>query len=135
MADKKAAHPEYAERIVKALPAKVRDAAEVVAGGGAYSILKIHGKSVASVRDRNVRIVHPTDGSADSLKALAKLIAEAAPEAKPEPKPKADKAKASKSKAKPKAADEEPSAEAERAAEAEIEAAREAEAAKAGDAE
>ncbi len=93
MADKKAAaHPDYAERIVKALPPKVREAAEVVAGGGAYSILKVHGKSVASVRDRNVRIVHPTDGSADSLKALAKLIAEAAPEAKPEPKPKAAKA-------------------------------------------
>jgi hypothetical protein len=72
MADKKAAaHPDYAERIVKALPAKVREAAEVVAGGGAYSILKVHGKSVASVRDKNVRIVHPTDGSADSLKALA----------------------------------------------------------------
>lgn len=92
MADKKAAaHPDYAERIVKALPAKVREAAEVVAGGGAYSILKVHGRSVASVRDKNVRIVHPTDGSADSLKALAALIAEAAPEAKPEPKPKAAK--------------------------------------------
>lgn len=92
-ADKKAAvHPDHAEKIVKALPAKVREAAEVVAGGGAYSILKIHGKSVASVRDRNVRIVHPTDGSADSLKALAKLVAEAAPEAKPEPTPKAAKA-------------------------------------------
>jgi hypothetical protein len=89
MADKKAAaHPGYAERIVKALPPKVREVAEVVAGGGAYSILKVHGKSVASIRDRNVRIVHPTDGSADSLKALAKLIAEAAPEAKPEPEPK-----------------------------------------------
>lgn len=122
MADKKpAAHPDHAARIVKALPAKVREAAEVVAGGGAYSILKVHGKSVASVRDKNVRIVHPTDGSADSLKALAKLIAEAAPEAKPEPKP-----KAAKKAAKPK----EPSPEAERAAEAEIEAAREAEASK-----
>ena len=98
MADKKAAaHPDYAERIVKALPAKVREAAEVVAGGGAYTILKVNGKSVASVRDKNVRIVHPTDGSADSLKALAALIAEAAPEAKPEPKPKADK-KAAKAK-------------------------------------
>jgi hypothetical protein len=91
MADKKAhVHPQLAERIVKALPAKVREAAEVVAGGGAYSILKVHGKSVASIRDRNVRIVHPTDGSADSLKALAKLIAEAAPEAKPEPKAEGD---------------------------------------------
>lgn len=90
-ADKKpAAHPDYAARIVKALPAKVRDAAEVVAGGGAYSILKVQGKSVASIRDRNVRIVHPTDGSAESLKALAALIAAAAPEAKPEPKPKAE---------------------------------------------
>jgi hypothetical protein len=81
-------HADHAERIVKALPAKVRERAEVKAGGGAYSILKIDGKSVASVRDRNVRIVHPTDGSAASLKALAKLIADAAPEAKPEPKEK-----------------------------------------------
>lgn len=85
------AHPDYAERIVKALPAKIREAAEVVAGGGAYSILKVNGKSVASIRDRNVRIVHPTDGSAGSLKALAKLIADAAPKAKANAeKPKAD---------------------------------------------
>jgi hypothetical protein len=94
MADKKAhAHPDHAARIVKALPAKVREAVEVITKEGKpYSVLKINGTSVASVRDRNVRIVHPTDGSADSLKALAALIAEAAPEAKPEPKPKAAKA-------------------------------------------
>lgn len=72
-------HADYAERIVKALPAKLKEAVEVKPGGGEYTIIKVNGKSVASVRDRNVRIVHPTDGSADSLKALAKLIGEAAP--------------------------------------------------------
>jgi hypothetical protein len=135
MADKKAhVHAAHAERIVKALPAKVREAAEVKAGGGEYTIIRVNGKTVASVRDRNVRVTHPTDGSADSLKALAKLIGEAAPDEKPEPKPKADK-KASKPKAKPKPKeDKEPTAEQERAAEAKIEAEREAEASKAGDA-
>jgi hypothetical protein len=98
MAEKKHKHPEYADRILKALPAKLKAEAEVVAGGGAYSILKVCGKSVASVRDKNVRIVHPTDGSADSLKALAALIAEAAPEKKAEPKPKAKSDKGSKAK-------------------------------------
>ena len=49
-----AAHPDYAERIVKALPAKVRETAEVVAGRGAYSILKVHGKSVVGLFDTNV---------------------------------------------------------------------------------
>jgi hypothetical protein len=120
MADKKArVHPQLAERIVKALPPKVKAEAEVKAGGGPYSIIRVRGRSIASVRDNAVRVVHPTDGSADSLKALAKLIAEAAPEAKPKADKKAPKSKAPKG--------EEPSVEAERAAEAEIETAREAE--------
>jgi hypothetical protein len=106
-------HAEHAEKILKALPAKVREAAEVIKGGGEYQILKIHGKSVASVRDKNVRIVHPTDGSADSLKALAKLIADAAPEPAPA----------------------KPTAEEKAAAKAEKEAAKEAAAASAKDGE
>jgi hypothetical protein len=131
MADSKNTHKEFADKILKALPAALRKETEAKAGGGEYTIIKVRGKSVASVRNNNVRIVHPTDSSGESAKALAALIAEAAPEKKAEPKPKAD----SKSKAKAKAKDdEEPSAEAERAAEAAIEAEREAEAAKGGDA-
>ncbi len=90
MADKKHTHPEHAERIAKALPAKVRERAEVKAGGGAYTIIRVNDRSVASIRDNAVRILHPTDGSADSLKALAKLVAEAAPEPKADKPAKAD---------------------------------------------
>lgn len=84
MADRNTPTPATRSGSSRPFRPKVRERAEVVAGGGAYSILKIDGRSVASVRDRNVRIVHPTDGSADSLKALAKLIADAAPEPKNE---------------------------------------------------
>jgi hypothetical protein len=83
MAAKEHIHADTAEKIVKALPAKLRDRAELKAGGGEYTIVKIDGKSVASVRDRNVRIVHPTDGGAEHVKHLASLIADAAPEPKP----------------------------------------------------
>jgi hypothetical protein len=92
MADKKHTHPEVADRILKALPKGVRDNAELKAGGGEYTILRVNGKSVASVRDNAVRIVHPHDSSAAAAKALAALIADAAP--KPEPKAKAEKPKA-----------------------------------------
>jgi hypothetical protein len=128
MADKKNTHKEFAEKILAKLPKAIRDESELKAGGGDYTILKVRGKSVASVRNNNVRIVHPTDSSADSAKALAALIAEAAPEKKAEPKPKADsKSKAKDDDAAAKKAEKE--AEAERAAEAKIEAEREAEAA------
>jgi hypothetical protein len=91
MADKKNTHKEFAGKILKALPKTIRDESELKAGGGEYTILKVRGKSVASVRNNNVRIVHPTDCSADSAKALAELIGKAAPEKKAEPEPKADK--------------------------------------------
>jgi hypothetical protein len=97
MADKKNSHKEFAEKILAKLPTAIRKEAELKAGGGEYTILKVRGKSVASVRNNNVRIVHPTDCSADSAKELAELIGKAAPEKKAEPKPKADKAKGSKS--------------------------------------
>jgi hypothetical protein len=90
MADKKNTHTEFAEKILAKLPKAIRDESELKAGGGEYTILKVRGKSVASVRNNNVRIVHPTDSSADSAKELAELVANAAPAKKAEPKPKAE---------------------------------------------
>ena len=67
-----------AEKIRAKLPKATRDAIEVVAGGGAYSLLKHDGRTVASVRAANVRVTFAHDGSADELEALSKVIAVAA---------------------------------------------------------
>jgi hypothetical protein len=86
-ADKKAAvHPDFAIKVMGALPDELRKSAELKKGGGEYTILKVRGKSVASIRDRNVRIVHPHGGTAAEATALGKLIAKAAPAEAPKPK-------------------------------------------------
>lgn len=87
-AEKKAAvHPDFALKVMGALPDELRKSAELKKGGGEYTILKVRGKSVASIRDRNVRIVHPHGGTAAEATALGKLIAKAAPDEAPKPKP------------------------------------------------
>ena len=72
-ASQKPDHQAAAEKIRAKLPKATRDATEVVAGGGAYSLLKHDGRTVASVR---VTFAH--DGSAGELEALSKVIAVAA---------------------------------------------------------
>ncbi|MGH3373137.1 MAG: hypothetical protein ACRDP6_00210 [Actinoallomurus sp.] len=99
MADKKAAvHPDFAVKVMGALPDDLRKSAELKKGGGEYTILRVRGKSVASIRDKNVRIVHPHGGTAAEATALGKLIAKAAPAEAPKPKAakKAAKAEAKK---------------------------------------
>lgn len=96
-ADKKAAvHPDFALKVMGALPDDLRKSAELKKGGGEYTILKVRGRSVASIRDRSVRVVHPHGGTAAEATALGKLIAKAAPAEAPKPEAgkKAAKAKA-----------------------------------------
>ncbi len=74
-ASQKPDHQAAAEKIRAKLPKATRDATEVVAGGGAYSLLKHDGRTVAS---GNVRVTFAHDGSAGELEALSKVIAVAA---------------------------------------------------------
>lgn len=123
-----------AEKLLAKLPKTLRDESEVVEKPGKpYSILKVRGHSIASVRDNAVRLVHAFDGSTAATAAFAKLIEESAPEAKPEPKPKADKKPAKKSSAKkPAKKDDGLTDERKRELDAEIAAEVEAEAANSG---
>ena len=77
-ASQKPDHQVAAEKIRAKLPKATRDATEVVAGGGAYSLLKHEGRTVAAVRAANVRVTFAHDGSDDELEALSKVIAVAA---------------------------------------------------------
>jgi len=90
-------HPDFALKVMGALPDDLRKSAELKKGGGEYTILKVRGKSVASIRDRNVRIVHPHGGTAAEATALGKLTAKAVPAEPPKPKAAAKKAAESKS--------------------------------------
>lgn len=90
-------HPDFAVKVLGALPDDLRKSAELKRGGGEYTILKVRGKSVASIRDKNTRITHPHGGTVAEATALGKLIAKAAPDDAPKPKAKA------KAPAKPKA--------------------------------
>lgn len=67
-----------AERLVAKLPKAVRDKTELEAGGGKYTLVKFGGRTVASVRSKNVRITIGHDGTVDALAALAPAVAEAA---------------------------------------------------------
>ena len=116
-------HPDFAIKVMGRIPAELRKSVEIKKGSGEYSIIRVRGRSIASVRDGSVKVNHRHSGTVDDATRIAKLIAAASPNEAPKPKA-TPKSKA----AKPKAT-KEPSAEAERAAEAEIEAAREAEAA------
>jgi hypothetical protein len=79
-------HPDFALKVMGALPDDLRKSAELKKGGGEYTILKVRGKSVASIRDKHVRIVHLHGGTAAEAAALGKLIAKAAPAEAPKPK-------------------------------------------------
>lgn len=74
----KADYIAFAERLVKSLPKAVRDQTVVEQGGGKYALVKHDGRTVASVRSRNVKIVHSIDGSAGMADALAPIVASAA---------------------------------------------------------
>ena len=80
MADKKSSdeHAAVAEAVVAKLPKALRDTVEVEAGGGAYTLLKVDGRTVASVRAKNIRVTFRHDGSAASVASLAKAVGEAA---------------------------------------------------------
>src|SRR4051794_36800303 len=84
-AEKKPAHQATAERILAKLPKAVRDEAEVEQGGGEYHLLKVGGKTVASVRNRNVRVTFRHGGTAAEADALAKVVADAAATKAPAP--------------------------------------------------
>ncbi len=66
-----------AEKLKAKLPKAVRDKAEVVGGEKPYALLKFGGRTVASVRPKNVRVTFGYD-SVESLTALAPVLAEAA---------------------------------------------------------
>jgi hypothetical protein len=71
-------HLVAAERLVGKLPKKVRDGVTVEQGKGKYTLL-IHGnRTVASVRNKNIRLTFGHDGTASSLGELASCVAEAA---------------------------------------------------------
>jgi hypothetical protein len=74
----KADHLVAAERLVAKLPKTVRDAATLEEGGGEYTLLKYGGRTVASIRNKNVRITVGHDGTTDTLASLAPAVAEAA---------------------------------------------------------
>jgi hypothetical protein len=92
--------PDYlvtAERIVAAAPKAVRDETTIEAGGGKYSLVKYRGRTLLSVRSKNVRVTVSHDGSAAAARKLTVLFAEAA-ESVPvkEPKPTAEEKAAAK---------------------------------------
>lgn len=74
----KSDHTIAAERLVKALPSAVRKTAEVEDGKGKYTLVKVGGRTVASVRSKNVRLTFGHDGTTDSLSELGDALAQAA---------------------------------------------------------
>lgn len=80
MADSKKSdeHAAVAKGIVAKLPKALRDEVEAVEGGGAYTLLKHGGRTVASIRAKNARVTLLHDGSAESAGALAAVITAAA---------------------------------------------------------
>lgn len=71
-------HAAVARAVVAKLPKALRDAVEVVEGGGAYTLVKHDGRTVASVRAKNVRVTVLHDGSAASTAGIAAAITAAA---------------------------------------------------------
>ncbi len=65
---------EVAEKLVEKVPAAQRDEVTTKKGAGDYVILRAHGRSVGTVRAKQVKVVIPTDGSAASLAAIGKVI-------------------------------------------------------------
>jgi phosphosulfolactate phosphohydrolase-like enzyme len=80
MADKKQDHADLAEQVAAKLPKQVRDRSEIVAGSGAYSLLKVDGRTVASVRGNGARVTYRTD-AAEVLAAAIKEAVATAPDA------------------------------------------------------
>jgi hypothetical protein len=77
MADK-SDHLAAAEKLLAKLPKAVRDGATLEEGGGEYTLLKFGGRTVASIRPKNVRITVGHDGTTDAMEAIAPTVAEAA---------------------------------------------------------
>jgi len=71
-------HGEVAKAIMAKLPKGLRETVEVIEGGGAYTLLKHGGRTVASVRAKNVRVTLLHDGSAASTAGIAAAISTAA---------------------------------------------------------
>ena len=71
--DKKAA-AEVATKLVEKIPAAARGDVSLKEGSGDYVILRAHGRSVGTVRARNVKVVLPHDGTAASLAAIGKVL-------------------------------------------------------------
>ena len=69
---KKAA--EVADRLIEKVPAAQRDEVSTKSGAGDYVILRAHGRSVGTVRAKQVKVVIPHDGSAASLAAIGKVL-------------------------------------------------------------
>src|SRR5690348_10100028 len=88
--DKKPVHPGYADRIVKALPAKLREEAEIKRGAASTQSSRSAAAALPRCGMATSASSTPIDGSADSLKAFARMTADAAPEPREEPKPVAD---------------------------------------------
>jgi hypothetical protein len=75
--DKKPEHQAFAEKVLAKLPKAVRDEAEAVPGGGAYSLLKVGGRTVASIRGNSARVTFRHDGGAEAAARFASLTADA----------------------------------------------------------
>ena len=79
MADeKKDQHGAFAKKVADKLPREHKSNSEVVAGKGGYTLIKVGGRTVASVRNRNVRVTFPHDLSAGAAESLASMVAAAA---------------------------------------------------------
>ena len=79
-------HPDFAVRVMGKTPAELRKSVEIKKGSGEYSIIRVRGRSIASVRDGSAKINHRHSGTAEDAARLAALIAEAAPAEAPKPK-------------------------------------------------
>ena len=60
--DEKQVHVQFAERVLDELPADAKTDAELKPGKGAYTLLRVRGRSVASIRNRNARVTMPHAG-------------------------------------------------------------------------
>lgn len=83
---KPAVHPDFAVKVMGKIPAELRKSVEIKKGSGEYTIIRVRGRSIASVRDGSVKVNHRHSGTAEDAARLAALIAEAAPAEVPKPK-------------------------------------------------
>ncbi len=71
-------HAAVAAAAVAKLPKALRDEIEVAEGKGPYSLIKLRGRTVASVRSTNARVTYLHPGGPEGAALLAKAVTEAA---------------------------------------------------------